>query len=81
MGQDVIRRNVLREHDTARGANIALLGRIAGARHHRTVLLNAMENAGFTNYATEFWHFSVADRYDALMRQEPDARYGPIELP
>ena len=36
--------------------------------------------AGFTNYGTEFWHFSVADRYDALMRQEPHARYGPIEL-
>lgn len=29
VSQDVIRRNVLREHDTARGANIALLGRIA----------------------------------------------------
>ncbi|MEU9059106.1 M15 family metallopeptidase [Streptomyces sp. NPDC048430] len=51
------------------------------ARHHRTLLLNTMENAGFTNYGTEFWHFSVADRYDALMRQEPYARYGPIELP
>ncbi|MGW7725026.1 M15 family metallopeptidase [Streptomyces canus] len=51
------------------------------ARHHRTLLLNAMEGAGFTNYGTEFWHFSVADRYDALMRQEPHARYGPIELP
>lgn len=51
------------------------------ARHHRTLLLNAMQSAGFTNYATEFWHFSVADRYDALMRQEPHARYGPIELP
>ncbi|MGV9896413.1 AAA family ATPase [Streptomyces tendae] len=31
VGQDVIRRNVLREHDTARGANIALLGTIARA--------------------------------------------------
>lgn len=29
VGQDVIRRNVLREHDTARGASIALLGRVA----------------------------------------------------
>lgn len=29
VGQDVIRRNVLREHDTARGANIALLGMYA----------------------------------------------------
>ncbi|MEV8293232.1 AAA family ATPase [Streptomyces rochei] len=28
VGQDVIRRNVLREHDTTGGANIALLGRI-----------------------------------------------------
>lgn len=51
------------------------------ARHHRTLLLNAMESAGFTNYGTEFWHFSAADRYDALMRREPYARYGPIELP
>ncbi|MET8683629.1 M15 family metallopeptidase [Streptomyces sp. NPDC004732] len=51
------------------------------ARHHRTLLLHAMEAAGFTNYATEFWHFSAADRYDALMRREPYARYGPIELP
>ncbi|GHA38713.1 hypothetical protein GCM10010372_43600 [Streptomyces tauricus] len=51
------------------------------ARHRRTLLLKAMEGAGFTNYGTEFWHFSVADRYDALMRQEPHARYGPIELP
>ncbi|MFJ6118872.1 MULTISPECIES: M15 family metallopeptidase [unclassified Streptomyces] len=23
------------------------------------LLLNAMENAGFTNYGTEFWHFSA----------------------
>ncbi len=51
------------------------------AYYHRTLLLNAMEDAGFTNYATEFWHFSASDRYDALMRQEPHARYGPIELP
>ncbi|WP_234322386.1 M15 family metallopeptidase [Streptomyces sp. NRRL S-1314] len=51
------------------------------ARHHRTLLLTAMEGAGFTNYATEFWHFSTADRYDALVRQEPAARYGPVELP
>ncbi|WP_435298123.1 M15 family metallopeptidase [Streptomyces sp. YPW6] len=51
------------------------------ARHHRTLLLDAMDSAGFTNYGTEFWHFSAADRYDALMRQAPYARYGPIELP
>ncbi|MEU4147339.1 M15 family metallopeptidase [Streptomyces parvulus] len=50
------------------------------ARRHRTVLLDAMEGAGFTNYGTEFWHFSAGDRYDALMQQEPHARYGPIEL-
>ncbi|MEV8245383.1 M15 family metallopeptidase [Streptomyces rochei] len=49
------------------------------ARHHRTLLLNAMESADFTNYGTEFWHFSAADRYHALMRREPHARYGPIQ--
>ncbi|OKJ72406.1 dipeptidase [Streptomyces sp. CB02460] len=53
----------------------------AQARHHRMLLLNAMKGAGFTNYGTEFWHFSAADRYDALMRREPHARYGPIKLP
>ncbi|MEU4174836.1 M15 family metallopeptidase [Streptomyces sp. NPDC026589] len=51
------------------------------AYFHRTLLLNAMEDAGFTNYATEFWHYSASDRYDALMRQEPHALYGAIELP
>ncbi|MFI7382803.1 M15 family metallopeptidase [Streptomyces sp. NPDC049813] len=51
------------------------------ARHRRTLLLDAMAGAGFTNYGTEFWHFSAADRYDALLRQEPYARYGPVELP
>ncbi|MEU2067838.1 M15 family metallopeptidase [Streptomyces anulatus] len=51
------------------------------AYFHRTLLLNAMEDAGFTNYATEFWHYSALDRYDALMRREPHALYGAIELP
>ncbi|WP_251144885.1 M15 family metallopeptidase [Streptomyces sp. McG3] len=50
------------------------------AYYHRTLLLNAMEDAGFTNHATEFWHFPAADRYDALMRREPHALYGAIEL-
>ncbi|MEV7211309.1 M15 family metallopeptidase [Streptomyces sp. V17-9] len=50
------------------------------ARHHCTLLLNAMGKAGFTNYGTEFWHFSTAHHYDALMRQQPHARYGSIEL-
>ncbi|WP_107117782.1 M15 family metallopeptidase [Streptomyces sp. NRRL S-1521] len=50
------------------------------ARHHHTLLLNVMESAGFTNYETEFWPFSAADRYHALMRQEPHADYGPIQL-
>ncbi|MEV6474015.1 M15 family metallopeptidase [Streptomyces sp. NPDC051657] len=50
------------------------------AYYHRTLLLNAMEDAGFTNHATEFWHFSAADRYDAPMRREPHALYGAIEL-
>ncbi|APS19299.1 dipeptidase [Streptomyces sp. Tue 6075] len=67
------------ESDGACFAHAPNLGDLA--RHHRTLLLNAMEGAGFTNYGTEFWHFSAADRYDALMRQEPHARYGPTELP
>nr|WP_254882358.1 hypothetical protein [Streptomyces sp. NA03103] len=37
-----------------------------------------MGKAGFTNYGTELWHFSAADHYDALMRQQPHARYGQL---
>ncbi|MET8571901.1 AAA family ATPase [Streptomyces sp. NPDC004783] len=54
VGQDVIRRNVLREHDTARGASIALLGRIA-----REAL-----NAGF-NVVLE--GILYADRYGHMI--------------
>ncbi|WP_233648148.1 hypothetical protein [Streptomyces sp. BSE6.1] len=39
-----------------------------------------MGKAGFTNYGTKFWHFSAADHYDTLMRQQPHARYGSTEL-
>lgn len=54
VGQDVIRRNVLREHDTARGANIALLGRIA-----REAL-----NAGFHGVLEGIRY---ADRYSQMI--------------
>lgn len=47
------------------------------AREHRTVLTTVMTDAGFVNYRTEWWHFSLGDRYWALMKEYPAAKYGP----
>ncbi|MER7695683.1 M15 family metallopeptidase [Streptomyces sp. NPDC096095] len=49
----------------------------AQAKANRSTLTAAMAGAGFVNYATEWWHFSLGDRYWALMRGQPAALYGP----
>jgi D-alanyl-D-alanine dipeptidase len=48
------------------------------ARHNRTVLAHAMAGVGFTNYPTEWWHWSYGDRYWAYMTGQPAAIYGRI---
>ncbi|MEU8625058.1 M15 family metallopeptidase [Streptomyces sp. NPDC048669] len=47
------------------------------ARTNRAILTTAMTLAGFVNYGTEWWHFSLGDRYWALLKEHPAARYGP----
>ncbi|MFJ4898170.1 M15 family metallopeptidase [Streptomyces sp. NPDC088727] len=49
----------------------------ARARENRTILTTAMKNAEFVNYPTEWWHFSLGDRYWALMKKYAAAKYGP----
>lgn len=48
------------------------------ARHHRTVLSEALSSAGLVNYPTEWWHWSYGDRYWALVTGATAAIYGPV---
>jgi len=42
-------------------------------------LIAALTGAGFTNYPSEWWHWSFGDRYWAVMQRESHAIYGPVE--
>lgn len=53
----------------------------AEARANRALMGRALTVAGFVNYPTEWWHWSHGDRYWALLRQAPAARYGPAACP
>ncbi|MGW5781310.1 M15 family metallopeptidase [Streptomyces sp. NPDC003863] len=47
------------------------------ARRNRDLLARTMGDAGFTNYPTEWWHWSYGDRYWALITKADSAIYGP----
>ncbi|EMD9442821.1 dipeptidase [Burkholderia cepacia] len=49
------------------------------AARHRQVLIAALTGAGFTNYPSEWWHWSFGDRYWAVMHNQSHAIYGPVE--
>ncbi|MEV4741600.1 M15 family metallopeptidase [Streptomyces sp. NPDC049555] len=53
----------------------------AKARYHRRILASALAGAGLVNYPTEWWHWSIGDRYWALMSHSPAAHYGPAAPP
>jgi D-alanyl-D-alanine dipeptidase len=53
----------------------------AQAREHRALLGRVLCATGFVNYPTEWWHWSYGDRYWALLRRVPAARYGPADPP
>ena len=59
----------------------AAAGIDAEARAHRELMARALTAVGFVNYPTEWWHWSYGDRYWALMRRAPAARYGPAAPP
>jgi D-alanyl-D-alanine dipeptidase len=56
----------------------AVIGR---ARELRDVLVSAMTGAGFVNYPTEWWHYSVGERYWSAVTGVTTARYGPVDPP
>ncbi|VEB40850.1 D-alanyl-D-alanine dipeptidase [Chromobacterium violaceum] len=49
------------------------------ARTHRTVLIRAMQAAGFVNYPSEWWHWSYGDRYWAAQTGAPAALYAAVD--
>nr|WP_249190190.1 M15 family metallopeptidase [Burkholderia sp. AU32357] len=38
-----------------------------------------LTRVGFTNYPSEWWHWSFGDRYWAVMQNESHAIYGPVD--
>ena len=50
------------------------------ARANRTMLIEAMEGAGLTNYVGEWWHWSYGDQGWALRVGSPVAYYGAVEI-
>jgi zinc D-Ala-D-Ala dipeptidase len=51
------------------------------ARTNRALLAALMDQAGFVNYPTEWWHWSFGDRYWAYVTGRPAARYGSVAEP
>jgi D-alanyl-D-alanine dipeptidase len=45
-------------------------------KNNRQILITRMQNHGFINYPTEWWHFSYGDRYWAYHTNSPNAIYG-----
>lgn len=50
------------------------------AQMNRMILVNAMTQAGFVNYPTEWWHWSYGDKYWALMAGQPSAIFSSIQI-
>jgi len=51
------------------------------ARQNRKILIHAMNEAGFTNYGGEWWHWSYGDSCWAWRERRKVAIYGPATLP
>lgn len=48
-------------------------------RHNRRMLYHVMEQAGFTNFPTEWWHYDYGDRFWAFYNQKPALYEGVFE--
>lgn len=51
------------------------------ARENRRLLVRTMENAGFSNYPQEWWHYNYGNRGWAERTGQSHAVYGYIEPP
>lgn len=48
------------------------------AKTNRHTMSNVLNDVGFVNYPTEYWHWSYGDRYWAFVKKQPFAIYGSI---
>jgi len=48
------------------------------AQENRKIMTRALEAVGFSNYPTEYWHWSYGDRYWAYQNNQPHAIYGSV---
>ncbi len=48
------------------------------AKANRQILIAAMTAAGFTNYPTEWWHWSYGDKYWGFVNDKP-ANFGTVD--
>ncbi|MBB6481269.1 M15 family metallopeptidase [Spirochaeta isovalerica] len=49
------------------------------ARENRRILSRALSRMGFVNYEPEWWHWSIGDRYWALLKNEDAAKYDVVD--
>jgi D-alanyl-D-alanine dipeptidase len=49
-------------------------------KHHRTILRESMERAGFVWYPGEWWHYCYGDRMWAVYSGKKECVYGPISI-
>ncbi|WP_042380014.1 M15 family metallopeptidase [Streptacidiphilus melanogenes] len=50
------------------------------ARDRRVTLAQALTTVGLVNYPTEWWHWSLFERYHAFMNSAQAALYGPLDV-
>lgn len=48
------------------------------AQHFRKIMSDVLQEAGFVNYAGEYWHWSYGDRYWAFFKDQQAALYGSV---
>lgn len=48
------------------------------AKEYRNIMSNVLEEVGFVNYYTEYWHWSYGDKYWAYYKKEANAFYTSI---
>ena len=75
---DPTERSFSRHYEDLLGKNSSLTGEEREALGNRRLLISLMEEAGFSNYPEEWWHFDFGNRNWALRTGAPEARYAFI---
>lgn len=47
-------------------------------RENRRILYHTMNQAGFSSYPEEWWHFDFGNQFDAIRTEKPHAIYGAV---